>query len=670
MPDPAPAPAVSARAAATDDDALATLAAQVDGGRALVIGPPGCGKSTLVRRLAAGLVARGHVVHCVGADPGSPAFGAPGAVSLATWARSAWRVLALEAVCSLDAGRFRQPLVDAVRRLLSRPETTAAGRGSVLLVDGPGVVRGVAGAELCSALLGAVDATVVVRVDRGSTPPLLAAALRTSGRTVVAVDAPAAARRPGKASRARTRTARWDAHLADAGLHRVDPRALAVTGTPPPLAAPAQWMGRQVAVLAPGARTRALGEIVESTPNGLSIRAAVAPAADDALLVRDARRDERGMLGTAGPDAADAVRHLPPADLVPGLHSPTGPRPMVRAGALAAVLVNGVLGDPLLHIRLQHRRRSLLLDAGEAGRLPARIAHQVSDLFLTHAHMDHIGGFPWLIRARLGVLPALRVFGPSGTIDNIRGLLAGFLWDRIGDRGPRFEVAEVDGERLTRVALRGGAEAEPLPPARAIDGVLVDEADLRVRAVALDHGFGTRVLAFAVETPAAWKVRKERLTQSGLTPGPWLTELKSLVARGEQDVDLVLPNGRRARVGDLADQLLIAAAGTRLVYATDLADTEANRRALGDLAAGAHTLFCEASFRRHDADQARRTGHLTTDACAAIAARAGVERLIPFHFSRRYERELAAVYDELREGFSRTITPPSRELDAWDGEDG
>ena len=81
------------------------------------------------------------------------------------------------------------------------------------------------------------------------------------------------------------------------------------------------------------------------------------------------------------------------------------------------------------------------------------------------------------------------------------------------------------------------------------------------------------------------------------------------------------------------------------------------------LGAGAHTLFCEASFRVDDEDQARRTGHLTTRACAEMARRAGVERLVPFHFSRRYEKDLAPVYDEVRAGFSRTITPPLRDLE-------
>ena len=79
------------------------------------------------------------------------------------------------------------------------------------------------------------------------------------------------------------------------------------------------------------------------------------------------------------------------------------------------------------------------------------------------------------------------------------------------------------------------------------------------------------------------------------------------------------------------------------------------------MSAGAHTLFCEASFRLADEHQARRTGHLTTRACGEIAGLAQAERLVPFHFSRRYETDLAPAYDEVRATFSRTMTPPLRE---------
>ena len=87
--------------------------------------------------------------------------------------------------------------------------------------------------------------------------------------------------------------------------------------------------------------------------------------------------------------------------------------------------------------------------------------------------------------------------------------------------------------------------------------------------------------------------------------------------------------------------------GKKLVYAADMADTAANREKVTALADGAHTLFCEAPFTMAHADKAHATQHLTTLAAVEIARRAGAGRLVPFHFSKRYEQDPAAVFDEI-----------------------
>ena len=79
--------------------------------RVLLVGAPGTGKSTLVNALAAVLADSGRTIRCLGADPGSPLFGVPGAVCLGRYARGSWAMEGLEALCTLDAGRFRLPLV-------------------------------------------------------------------------------------------------------------------------------------------------------------------------------------------------------------------------------------------------------------------------------------------------------------------------------------------------------------------------------------------------------------------------------------------------------------------------------------------------------------------------------------------------------------------------------
>lgn len=608
--------------------------------RLLLLGPPGTGKTTLAAGLAAQLSAAGQLVGCIGADPGSPAFGAPGAVCLGVWEGTGWSLRGVAALCSLDAARFRLPLVDAVRLLTGRIA------GGTLILDAPGVTRGVAGAELLTSLVGAADIDLLLVLQRCGSPQMLVHEIESLGIEVVRIQAAVSARRPGKPARSRRRTALWDSYLAGADEHAVDLRQLHLVGTPPRNAREA-WVGKQVAFL-DRAQTAAMGEVIDMDGERLSVRLPAQQRLTRTLLVRDACREATGLLTTSKPFGDKVTRYIPPPDLLPdaavGVNG--GLRPMARMGSATAVLVNGVFGDPLLHLRLRHQRRSLLFDLGDGLRLPARIAHQVSDVFVSHAHADHISGFLWLLRSRIGETGVCRLYGPPGLAANVAGLIGGIHWDRIGRRGPRFEVAELHGTRLRRYLLQAGQPGcHTVGEREEPEGMLLVEPGFHVRAVTLDHG--TSVLAFAYEPTEKFNVRKERLLERQLEPGPWLNELKERLSARKRAALVRLPDGNRETVARLAEELILTSRGDKLVYATDFSDTPDNRARMIALARGAHTLFCEATFLQKESDQARRTGHLTTLACGEIAREARVERLIPFHFSRRYEDEPWRLYHEI-----------------------
>ncbi|MCG6867176.1 MAG: hypothetical protein LJE91_00155 [Gammaproteobacteria bacterium] len=622
--------------------------------RVLLLGQPGTGKSTLACGLSETLYRAGRTCRCLGADPGSPRFGVPGAVCLGRWDGKGWSLEGLEALCSLNAGRFRLPLVSAVARLARRDPP------GTLLVDGPGVVRGVVGSELLSGLVEAagIEVVLVLCHEGGSMP--LSGELGALPVEAVAVHAAPAAHRPGKRIRARARTALWEAYLAGAGEREFPFDASRIIGTPPPPDVTGAWTGRQIALLR-GDRTLAMGEVQALVDGILRVRVpATGPSRKATLLVRDAGRSADGDLATCAPFAPERLDYLPPPDLPPRPASVTAAGPVVsgRVGSFDICLVNGVFGDSLLHVRLRHARRSLLFDLGEGSRLPARIAHQVSDVFITHTHLDHIGGFLWLLRSRMGEFPACRLYGPPGLAANIEGFVRGVLWDRVEDRGPRFEVFELHGDCLLRFRIQAGLPGrEAFDERLAPDGTLLVEPDFRVRATTLDHG--SPVLAYVLEPSRQINVRKDRLQARGLVPGPWLGALKRRVLAGEPGAPIELPDGRFESVAALAADLILVTPGKNLVYATDFGDTGENRRRLVALAHNAHTMFCESTFLEEDAEYAERTGHLTTRACAGIAAEAGVSRLVPFHFSRRYEEDPSRIYEEIAQRCAAVAVPPS-----------
>lgn len=619
--------------------------------RVLLVGQPGIGKSTLVSDLAHALGQAGRKCWCLGADPGSPLFGVPGAVCLGRWHGTGWEVTDMEALCTLDAGRFRLPVVSAVKHL-ARPALTG-----VVLVDSPGVVRGVAGAELLVSLVEAADIDMVLVLMREGRPIPLEQELLTLSAEVFVINAATKAKRPGKRVRSRKRTELWDAYLENAEERQLDLDNMHIIGTPPPIDVASTWEGRQIALL-DSKRTLAMGEVIRVEQHIVHVRLPSISTEALSLLTRDAARLEDGRLGTIARFTADKLDYIPPPDVVP--HEPGsskgGPRVIGRVGVLDVTLVNGVFNDPLLHLRLRHQRRSMLFDLGEGTRLPARVAHQVTDVFISHAHIDHIAGFLWLIRSRIGDFPVCRIYGPPGLASNIDGLMRGILWDRVKNDGPRFEVTELHGDRLQHFQVQAGqAVCKLIDEQSAGDGVLLKELSFTVHAITLDHG--TPVLAFAFEPSQQLNIRKDRLAQRGLSPGPWLGKLKRHLQAQEDDELIHLPDGSIEAAKTLADDLVLVSPGKRLVYATDFADTVDNRRRLIDLAQGAHTFFCEATFIEDDSERAVRTSHLTTRACGEIAQEAQVGRLVPFHFSRRYEDNMQQIYEEIMNVCSRVEVP-------------
>lgn len=607
--------------------------------RVLIFGEMGIGKSTLTTDLASAMEKAGQSCFCLGADPGSPAFGVPGAVCLGRWQNNKWHLVSMEALCSLNAGRFRLPLVSAVKRIVRELDR------KLLLVDAPGIVRGVAGAEL---LLGLVEAasiqTILVLCKAGNELPY-ADELMSTHTKIHKVQPSPLARRPGRHKRTYQRTSLWNAYLQDAKEMRVELSLVNLIGTPPPLEAVNEWQGRQVALMQ-GETTLAMGEVVKIDKNDLCIRAPGMGKEFNQVVIRDACRNKEGLLKTAKHALAHADSHSVTFQRNTS-RAKTGTLTVARIGGLTATLMNGVFGDPLVHLRLMNLKQSMLFDLGGRERLPAHLAHQLTDVFITHAHMDHIAGFLWLLRSRIGDFPPCNIYGPPGLADHIEGMINGVHWDRIGESGPRFRVCELHGDFLQIFGLHvGKKKREIIGQERVTDNIMLKAPTFRIQAIVLDHG--TPVLAYSFEQMPRLNIQKRRLMDMGVSPGSWLGELKRVIAAGNRDAQIRLPDNSMASAGMLADNLILVSPAQKLVYATDLADTASNRKRLIRFARNAHTLYCEAAFTQNHKKKATSSGHLTARACGEIAGAANVKQVIPFHFSKRYESKPWQIYDEVR----------------------
>jgi ribonuclease Z len=313
-----------------------------------------------------------------------------------------------------------------------------------------------------------------------------------------------------------------------------------------------------------------------------------------------------------------------------------------------ARLVNGVWGDPGVCIDLKFQRRALLFDIGDVQCLPTRVLLRVSDVFVSHTHMDHFAGFDHLLRVCLGRDTGVRMYGPPNFISQVGHKLAAYTWNLVQNYSVDFiiEAHELRGDgTVARARFRSREQfrREPLDDAFAPDGVVLEDEQFRVRALGLAHHDITS-LAFRFDESTHINVWKNRLEARGLPTGPWLTELKRLTRTGAPDDTPVnvrwrTRDGSREEtfpLGELKQDVLEFVAGQKVCYVTDVSGDPHNAARIVEFVANADLLFIESVFLDADAEMAASKAHLTTTQAGTIARLASAREAEPFHFSARY----------------------------------
>lgn len=314
------------------------------------------------------------------------------------------------------------------------------------------------------------------------------------------------------------------------------------------------------------------------------------------------------------------------------------------ASSFRAFLVNDLFGDPALYVALPWERRAMLFDLGDITRLsPGRLL-KITDVFVSHTHLDHFVGFDHLLRVLLGRPKGLRLYGPPGFINHIEGKLRGYRWNLVEGYALVLDAHEVHADRMfvARFSCPEGFVRRDDPVSRPFDGIVLEEAQFRVRVAHLDHRIPC--LAFALEETIHLNVDKARLEALGLPVGPWLMDLKRAIRAGLSDEHSIRlawrDQGKRVErilpLGDLRREVVRVTPGQKLAYVTDVVDSPENAERIVKLAWGADLFCCEAGYPERDRDRAAARFHLTAGQAGRLAAEAQVRRLVVFHLSPKY----------------------------------
>ncbi len=179
-------------------------------------------------------------------------------------------------------------------------------------------------------------------------------------------------------------------------------------------------------------------------------------------------------------------------------------------------LVNGRSGDPALYIETLFEKRAIMFDLGEISPLSPRKIQRLEHVFVSHTHIDHFIGFDRLLRVLVGREKTIRLYGPSGFIEQVQhkrfahrwNLIDRFMFDLV------FIVTEIDAAFATRTArlrLKSAFAIESADDGRLIDGVLHSEPTFRVTTAVLEHR--TPCLGFAIEEAQCLEEPAERIAR-------------------------------------------------------------------------------------------------------------------------------------------------------------
>lgn len=314
-------------------------------------------------------------------------------------------------------------------------------------------------------------------------------------------------------------------------------------------------------------------------------------------------------------------------------------------------LVNNQYEDPCLFVRMLRERRAFLFDAGHIDRLTSGDLLKITDVFVTHMHIDHFIGFDTLLRALLRRGTPLRLYGPENIIHSVEGKLKGYTWNLIEEYPIKIDVFDIGNEEIRHASFYAENSFKRIDRnTRAFEGIALKEPPFTVRAIVLSHGIPC--LGFTLEEDVHINIDKAALNEMDLPVGPWLSDFKKMIRDKVNPDTRMKIESREFRFSDLTHIANITE-GQKISYITDISPERDNIERVIELVRESDTLYCEAYFLHGDIERAIERHHLTAKIAGEIARKANVKNLALMHFSPKYRHEIEKIEAEAMKEYGK-----------------
>jgi ribonuclease Z len=320
---------------------------------------------------------------------------------------------------------------------------------------------------------------------------------------------------------------------------------------------------------------------------------------------------------------------------------------------LFPMLLNAEYQDPVLTVSIPQKTEMILFDLGYCFRLKLKDIKKITRIFISHTHIDHFAGFDHVLRLSLDLDKTVYIYGPPGIINNVNGKLSSYTWNLTAGVHINFSVFEIRKDRILNKVFMGNNGFEntcsPIEYPIATSGLICQTNDYNVRCAFLEHKIP--VLSYRIDAVDSYNADVEIINSLGLTPGKWVGDVKEAASKGSNVPVVIDIEGKEFSTDMLKEKIIKKTAGTSIVYIVDTIYDEDTSQTMKELAKGADYLFCETSYLFSELSLAVLNCHMTALQAGYLARDSEVKKLIPIHFSRRYEGEYQKIYEEAKSVF-------------------
>ncbi|MBZ4644308.1 MAG: ribonuclease [Deferribacteres bacterium] len=317
--------------------------------------------------------------------------------------------------------------------------------------------------------------------------------------------------------------------------------------------------------------------------------------------------------------------------------------------------INSPFEDSAFFVRNVYKKSAFLLDCGRLGNISNTEILSVTDVFVSHTHIDHFYGFDRLLRGFIRADKKIRFFGPPNFINNVKGKLAGYTWNLIKNYTLVIEANELYEDKIKTAIFR------------AEDGFIPEEYEKKRDLIDLGDGFtldyeffdhGILTVGYRIKEDIHVSIRKDALEELGYKKGPWISELKSKLRLCQKDGFLEVEKDGNVVVKSLKElekELVLYSPAQDITYITDVAPTFENFKKAVTFSRNSHILMIEGMFLKSDLMHAIRKKHLTLELAKEIFIASNSKFVHFFHFAPKYEIEKELFFSTLYKGIDKKV---------------